>query len=123
MLGNYTSPPDPFGVDLLSSVIQRGLCGVRERNGAVGIAPPLSKAPASVAYLDPTTSFFGVYDGHGGKVAAKFCTRSSLTSGRTKRILLVILKHLYKRCLPEWMKLNEGFIWFPRGPTSELLDV
>ncbi|KAF5754444.1 putative PPM-type phosphatase, divalent cation binding, PPM-type phosphatase domain superfamily [Helianthus annuus] len=77
----------------------------------------------AVAYLDPTTSFFGVYDGHGGKVAAKFCTRSSLTSGRTKRILLVILKHLYKRCLPEWMKLNEGFIWFPRGPTSELLDV
>ncbi|KAJ0900249.1 hypothetical protein HanPSC8_Chr08g0311761 [Helianthus annuus] len=47
MLGNYTSPPDPFGVDLLSSVIQRGLCGVRERNGAVGIAPPLPEAPAS----------------------------------------------------------------------------
>ncbi|MFS7999241.1 putative PPM-type phosphatase, divalent cation binding, PPM-type phosphatase domain superfamily [Helianthus anomalus] len=64
----------------------------------------------AAADLDPTTSFFGVYDGHGGKVVAKFCTRSSSTSGRTKRILLVILKHLYKRCLPEWMKLIEGFI-------------
>ncbi|KAJ0754637.1 putative PPM-type phosphatase, divalent cation binding, PPM-type phosphatase domain superfamily [Helianthus annuus] len=101
MLGNCTSLPDPFGVDMLPSVIQRGLCGVRERNGAVGIAPPLPEAPAStrwfVADLDPTTSFFGVYDGHGGKVVAKLCTRSSSTSGRTKRILLVISKHLYKR--------------------------
>ncbi|KAJ0792806.1 putative PPM-type phosphatase, divalent cation binding protein [Helianthus annuus] len=41
----------------------------------------------AVAYLDPTTSFFGVYDGHG-----------------------------------EWMKLNEGFIWFPRGEASNKID-
>ncbi|KAJ0941872.1 hypothetical protein HanPSC8_Chr03g0085231 [Helianthus annuus] len=47
MLGNCTSLPDPFGVDLLSSVIQRGLCDVRERNGAVGIALPSAIAGGS----------------------------------------------------------------------------
>ncbi|KAJ0513302.1 hypothetical protein HanHA300_Chr10g0356031 [Helianthus annuus] len=47
MLGNCTSLPDPYGTDMLLSMIQRGMCGVRERNGVVGIAPPLPEVPAS----------------------------------------------------------------------------
>ncbi|MFS7888939.1 hypothetical protein Hanom_Chr00s000002g01600881 [Helianthus anomalus] len=32
---------------LLLSMIERGMCGVRERNGVMGIAPPLQEVPAS----------------------------------------------------------------------------
>ncbi|KAJ0890626.1 hypothetical protein HanRHA438_Chr09g0425931 [Helianthus annuus] len=28
-------------------MIERGMCGVRERNGLMGIAPPLQEVPAS----------------------------------------------------------------------------
>ncbi|KAJ0546879.1 hypothetical protein HanIR_Chr08g0365841 [Helianthus annuus] len=47
MLGNCTSLPDPYGADLLLSMIQRGTCGVRERNRVVGNPPPLPEVPAS----------------------------------------------------------------------------
>ncbi|KAM0056942.1 hypothetical protein Hdeb2414_s0006g00224441 [Helianthus debilis subsp. tardiflorus] len=47
MLGNCTSMSDPYGADLLLSMIERGMRGVRERNGVMGIAPPLQEVPAS----------------------------------------------------------------------------
>ncbi|KAL1557399.1 protein-serine/threonine phosphatase [Salvia divinorum] len=35
----------------------------------------MEDAHAAIPYLDNTRSFFGVYDGHRGKVVAKFCAR------------------------------------------------
>ncbi|KAH8482866.1 hypothetical protein H0E87_030089 [Populus deltoides] len=35
----------------------------------------MEDAHAAITDLDATTSFFGVYDGHGGKVVAKFCAK------------------------------------------------
>ncbi|KAG5226717.1 phosphatase 2C family protein [Salix suchowensis] len=35
----------------------------------------MEDAHAAITDLDATTSFFGVYDGHGGKVVAKFCSK------------------------------------------------
>ncbi|CAI9784780.1 unnamed protein product [Fraxinus pennsylvanica] len=35
----------------------------------------MEDAHAAVTDLDASTSFFGVYDGHGGKVVAKFCAK------------------------------------------------
>nr|POE96241.1 isoform 2 of probable protein phosphatase 2c 60 [Quercus suber] len=35
----------------------------------------MEDAHAAFPDLDPSTSFFGVYDGHGGKVVAKFCAK------------------------------------------------
>ncbi|OAY71988.1 putative protein phosphatase 2C 21 [Ananas comosus] len=35
----------------------------------------MEDAHAALPDLDESTSFFGVYDGHGGKVVAKFCAK------------------------------------------------
>ncbi|KAL6524206.1 hypothetical protein OROMI_031301 [Orobanche minor] len=35
----------------------------------------MEDAHAAIPELDSSTSFFGVYDGHGGKVVAKFCAK------------------------------------------------
>uniref|UniRef100_A0A494G8Q0 protein-serine/threonine phosphatase n=1 Tax=Solanum lycopersicum TaxID=4081 RepID=A0A494G8Q0_SOLLC len=35
----------------------------------------MEDAHATIPDLDTSTSFFGVYDGHGGKVVAKFCAK------------------------------------------------
>uniref|UniRef100_A0A6N2LM59 protein-serine/threonine phosphatase n=1 Tax=Salix viminalis TaxID=40686 RepID=A0A6N2LM59_SALVM len=40
-----------------------------------GWRAPMEDAHAAITYLDATTSFFGVYDGHGGKVVVKFCSK------------------------------------------------
>uniref|UniRef100_A0A6N2L900 protein-serine/threonine phosphatase n=1 Tax=Salix viminalis TaxID=40686 RepID=A0A6N2L900_SALVM len=63
-----------------TSVLQRGRNSQRKRKGRLryglssmqGWRATMEDAHAAITDLDATTSFFGVYDGHGGKVVAKF---------------------------------------------------
>eukprot|EP00262_Sarcandra_glabra_P010706 TRINITY_DN2608_c0_g1_i2.p1 TRINITY_DN2608_c0_g1~~TRINITY_DN2608_c0_g1_i2.p1 ORF type:complete len:351 (-),score=76.14 TRINITY_DN2608_c0_g1_i2:183-1235(-) len=70
-MGIYLSTPktDKFSEDGENARLRFGLSSMQ------GWRASMEDAHAALADLDSCTSFFGVYDGHGGKVVAKFCAK------------------------------------------------
>lgn len=70
-MGIYLSTPktEKFSEDGENSRVRYGLSSMQ------GWRATMEDAHAAFPDLDDSTSFFGVYDGHGGKVVAKFCAK------------------------------------------------
>ncbi|XP_058785971.1 probable protein phosphatase 2C 60 isoform X1 [Vicia villosa] len=70
-MGIYLSTPktEKFSEDGESDNLRYGLSSMQ------GWRATMEDAHAAYTDLDESTSFFGVYDGHGGKVVAKFCAK------------------------------------------------
>ncbi|XP_021746418.1 probable protein phosphatase 2C 60 [Chenopodium quinoa] len=70
-MGVYLSTPktEKFSEDGENSKVKFGLSSMQ------GWRTTMEDAHAAFPDLDDSTSFFGVYDGHGGKVVAKFCAK------------------------------------------------
>ncbi|KAJ6740624.1 PROTEIN PHOSPHATASE 2C 60 ISOFORM X1-RELATED [Salix purpurea] len=70
-MGIYLSSPEKekFSEDGGNGRLRYGLSSMQ------GWRATMEDAHAAITDLDATTSFFGVYDGHGGKVVAKFCSK------------------------------------------------
>ncbi|KAK4274500.1 hypothetical protein QN277_017708 [Acacia crassicarpa] len=70
-MGVYLSTPktEKFSEDGENDHLRYGLSSMQ------GWRATMEDAHAAYPDLDASTSFFGVYDGHGGKVVAKFCAK------------------------------------------------
>ncbi|KAL3329712.1 hypothetical protein AABB24_033859 [Solanum stoloniferum] len=70
-MGIYLSSPktEKFSEDGDNVRVRYGLSSMQ------GWRAAMEDAHAAITDLDSSTSFFGVYDGHGGKVVAKFCAK------------------------------------------------
>ncbi|XP_065848477.1 probable protein phosphatase 2C 60 isoform X2 [Euphorbia lathyris] len=70
-MGIYLSSPktDKFSDDGENDRLRYGLSSMQ------GWRATMEDAHSALPDLDASTSFFGVYDGHGGKVVAKFCAK------------------------------------------------
>ncbi|GMH11761.1 hypothetical protein Nepgr_013602 [Nepenthes gracilis] len=70
-MGIYLSAPktEKFSEDGENSRLRYGYSSMQ------GWRATMEDAHAAFPDLDASTSFFGVYDGHGGKVVAKFCAK------------------------------------------------
>ncbi|OIS97530.1 PREDICTED: probable protein phosphatase 2C 60 [Nicotiana attenuata] len=70
-MGIYLSTPktEKFSEDGENVKVRYGLSSMQ------GWRATMEDAHAAITDLDASTSFFGVYDGHGGKVVAKFCAK------------------------------------------------
>uniref|UniRef100_A0A0C9S216 protein-serine/threonine phosphatase n=1 Tax=Wollemia nobilis TaxID=56998 RepID=A0A0C9S216_9CONI len=70
-MGIYLSSPktDKVSEDGENDRVKYGLSSMQ------GWRASMEDAHAAIPDLDSCTSFFGVYDGHGGKVVAKFCAK------------------------------------------------
>ncbi|PKI33994.1 hypothetical protein CRG98_045612 [Punica granatum] len=70
-MGVYLSTPktEKFSEDGENGRVRFGLSSMQ------GWRATMEDAHAAYPDLDSNTSFFGVYDGHGGKVVAKFCAK------------------------------------------------
>ncbi|GER30634.1 protein phosphatase 2C family protein [Striga asiatica] len=70
-MGVYLSTPktDKTSEDGENNRLRFGLSSMQ------GWRATMEDAHAAIPDLDTSTSFFGVYDGHGGKVVAKFCAK------------------------------------------------
>ncbi|KAI6680412.1 hypothetical protein NL676_034293 [Syzygium grande] len=70
-MGVYLSTPktEKFSEDGEGDRLRYGLSSMQ------GWRATMEDAHAAYPNLDSSTSFFGVYDGHGGKVVAKFCAK------------------------------------------------
>ncbi|KAH0649177.1 hypothetical protein KY290_035128 [Solanum tuberosum] len=70
-MGIYLSSPktEKFSEDGDNVRVGYGLSSMQ------GWRAAMEDAHAAITDLDASTSFFGVYDGHGGKVVAKFCAK------------------------------------------------
>ncbi|KAK8499403.1 hypothetical protein V6N13_010565 [Hibiscus sabdariffa] len=70
-MGIYLSTPktEKFSEDGENDRVRFGLSSMQ------GWRATMEDAHAAYPDLDESTSFFGVYDGHGGKVVAKFCAK------------------------------------------------
>nr|KJB55108.1 hypothetical protein B456_009G063600 [Gossypium raimondii] len=70
-MGIYLSTPktEKFSEDGENDRVRYGLSSMQ------GWRAAMEDAHAAYPDLDESTSFFGVYDGHGGKVVAKFCAK------------------------------------------------
>lgn len=71
MMGIYLSSPktEKFSEDGENTRLRYGLSSMQ------GWRATMEDAHAAILDLDTSTSYFGVYDGHGGKVVAKFCAK------------------------------------------------
>ncbi|XVE71273.1 hypothetical protein DITRI_Ditri10aG0137800 [Diplodiscus trichospermus] len=70
-MGIYLSTPktEKFSEDGENDRVRYGISSMQ------GWRATMEDAHAAYPDLDASTSFFGVYDGHGGKVVAKFCAK------------------------------------------------
>ncbi|KAK6915140.1 PPM-type phosphatase-like domain [Dillenia turbinata] len=70
-MGIYLSTPktEKFSEDGENDRLRYGVSSMQ------GWRATMEDAHAAYPNLDSSTSFFGVYDGHGGKVVAKFCAK------------------------------------------------
>ncbi|XP_074570809.1 putative protein phosphatase 2C 11 [Curcuma longa] len=137
-MGIYLSTPktEKFSEDGGNAKVRFGLSSMQ------GWRANMEDAHAAVSDLDDCTSFFGVYDGHGGKVVAKFCAKylhtQVLKFDHLFGDLTAALRRAYFR-MDEmmrgqrgWRELAvlgdkmdrftgyiEGLIWSPRGGHSD----
>ncbi|KAM3379501.1 putative protein phosphatase 2C 60 [Capsicum galapagoense] len=83
-MGIYLSSPktEKFSEDDENARVRYGLSSMQGWRATMEDAEKeekleksLCKKHAAITDLDASTSFFGVYDGHGGKVVAKFCAK------------------------------------------------
>ncbi|KAL0916731.1 hypothetical protein M5K25_014266 [Dendrobium thyrsiflorum] len=138
-MGIYLSTPktDKFSEDGENKRIRYGLSSMQ------GWRATMEDAHAVIPNLDDFTSFFGVYDGHGGKVVAKFCAKylhtqvlkneaaspgdlgaavrkaflrmdEMMRGQRGWRELAVVGDKMHK-----FTGMIEGLIWSPRGGDSK----
>ncbi|KAG8636415.1 probable protein phosphatase 2C 60 isoform X2 [Manihot esculenta] len=70
-MGIYLSSPktEKFSEEGENDRLRYGLSSMQ------GWRATMEDSHAAIPNLDASTSFFGVYDGHGGKVVAKFCAK------------------------------------------------
>ncbi|KAF3579503.1 hypothetical protein DY000_02034388 [Brassica cretica] len=70
-MGTYLSSPktDKLSEEGENDTLRYGLSSMQ------GWRATMEDAHAAILDVDDKTSFFGVYDGHGGKVVAKFCAK------------------------------------------------
>ncbi|KAL5206830.1 hypothetical protein ABZP36_035039 [Zizania latifolia] len=70
-MGVYLSTPktDKYSADGENDRLRYGLASMQ------GWRTAMEDAHAALPHLDECTSFFGVYDGHGGKAVSKFCAK------------------------------------------------
>ncbi|KAL8195768.1 hypothetical protein R6Q57_025521 [Mikania cordata] len=141
-MGTYLSTPktDKLSEDGENERVRYGLSSMQ------GWRATMEDAHAAVPDLDPTTSFFGVYDGHGGKVVAKFCAKylhrqvlkhEAYSTGdiETSVQKAFIRMDEMMRGQRGWRELSilgdkfnklsgviEGLIWSPRGEASNKVD-
>ncbi|XP_064967666.1 probable protein phosphatase 2C 11 isoform X1 [Musa acuminata AAA Group] len=142
-MGIYLSSPktEKFSEDGANARLRFGLSSMQ------GWRATMEDAHAAVPDLDNCTSFFGVYDGHGGKVVAKFCAKylhaeilkcepqlgGDLSASVQKAFLRMDEMMKGQRGwrelavlgdkMDKFTGLIEGLIWSPRGGySSEHLD-
>ncbi|XP_062099374.1 probable protein phosphatase 2C 60 [Humulus lupulus] len=141
-MGIYLSTPktDKFSEDGGNDRLRYGLSSMQ------GWRASMEDAHAAYPDLDASTSFFGVYDGHGGKVVAKFCAKflhrqvlkndayiagdigtsvqksffrmDEMMRGQRGWRELAILGDKINR----FTGMIEGFIWSPRSSSSDTND-
>ncbi|XP_047325525.1 probable protein phosphatase 2C 60 [Impatiens glandulifera] len=142
-MGVYLSTPktDKFSEDGENDRLRYGLSSMQ------GWRTSMEDAHAAYPDLDANTSFFGVYDGHGGKVVAKFCAKhlhlqvlkseaystgdigTSLQKSFFRMDEMMVGQRGWRELAVLGDKLNklggmiEGLIWSPRsGERKELVD-
>lgn len=142
-MGTYLSTPktEKFSENGENGRVKYGLSSMQ------GWRATMEDAHAALPDLDNSTSFFGVYDGHGGKVVAKFCAKylhqqvlkqEAYSSGdiETSVEKAFIRMDEMMRGQRGWRELSilgdkinkfsgviESLIWSPRGgETSHQLD-
>ncbi|XP_047328297.1 probable protein phosphatase 2C 60 [Impatiens glandulifera] len=134
-MGAYLSSPktDKFSEDGENDRLRYGLSSMQ------GWRATMEDAHAAYPDLDASTSFFGVYDGHGGKVVAKFCAKylhqqvlkseaysigdigSSLQKSFFRMDEMMVGQRGWRELSAMGDKLNkfggmiEGLIWSPRS--------
>uniref|UniRef100_A0A1D1XJ46 protein-serine/threonine phosphatase n=1 Tax=Anthurium amnicola TaxID=1678845 RepID=A0A1D1XJ46_9ARAE len=137
-MGIYLSTPktEKFSEDGENERLRFGLSSMQ------GWRATMEDAHAALPELDNCTSFFGVYDGHGGKVVAKFCAKYLHTQVLKHEAYSAgdlgasVLKAFFRmdemmRGQRGWRELAilgdkinkltgmiEGLIWSPRGGDS-----
>ncbi|KAI0511184.1 hypothetical protein KFK09_011809 [Dendrobium nobile] len=137
-MGIYLSTPktDKLSEDGGNERVRYGLSSMQ------GWRSTMEDAHAALPDLDASTSFFGVYDGHGGKVVAKFCAKylhsqvlkseASCTGDLAASVQKAFLRmDEMMRGQRGWRELAvlgdkinkftgmiEGLIWSPRGGDS-----
>ncbi|XP_051151371.1 probable protein phosphatase 2C 60 isoform X2 [Andrographis paniculata] len=142
-MGIYLSSPktEKFSDDGENNRLRFGLSSMQ------GWRATMEDAHAAIPFLDSSTSFFGVYDGHGGKAVSKFCAKYLHHQVRKHEAYLAgdIGTSVHKAFLrmdemmrgqKGWRELAvlgdainkfsgmiEGLIWSPRGGNrNELVD-
>lgn len=142
-MGIYLSSPktDKFSEDGGNDRLSYGLSSMQ------GWRATMEDAHAAYPDLDDSTSFFGVYDGHGGKAVAKFCAKylhqqvlkheayaagDLSTSARTAFLRMDEMMRgqrgwrelaILGDKIDKFSGMIEGFIWSPRSTdTNEQTD-
>ncbi|KAI7999140.1 putative protein phosphatase 2C 60 [Camellia lanceoleosa] len=125
-MGIYLSTPktEKFSEDGENGCLRYGLSSMQ------GWRATMEDAHTAYLDLDTSTSFFGVYDGHGGKVVAKFCAKFLHQQVLKHEAYLAgdvgtsVQKAFFRggRKLPalgdkinKFTVMIEGLIWSPRG--------
>lgn len=137
-MGVYLSTPktDKLSEDGENDRVRYGLSSMQ------GWRASMEDAHAALPDLDGSTSFFGVYDGHGGKVVAKFCAKylhsqvlkseasSSGDLGAAAQKAFLRMDDMMKGQrgwrelavfgdkINKFTGMIEGLIWSPRGSDS-----
>ncbi|MCL7027234.1 hypothetical protein MKW94_011341 [Papaver nudicaule] len=141
-MGIYLSTPktDKFSEDGENGKLKYGLSSMQ------GWRASMEDAHAAFPDLDNSTSFFGVYDGHGGKVVAKFCAKylhqqvlkheaysagdlgSSVQKSFFRMDEMMRGQRGWRELAALGDKVNkftgmiEGLIWSPRGEANDQID-
>ncbi|KVH99047.1 Protein phosphatase 2C [Cynara cardunculus var. scolymus] len=107
-MGIYLSSPktDKTSEDGENEKLRYGVSSMQ------GWRTSMEDAHAALLDLDNSTSFFGVYDGHGGQAVSKFCAKmDEMMCGQRGWRELAILGNK----MDQFSGMIEGLIWSPRG--------
>ncbi|KAK6927656.1 PPM-type phosphatase-like domain [Dillenia turbinata] len=119
-MGIYLSTPktEKFSEDGENDRVRYGLSSMQ------GWRATMEDAHAALPDLDAATSFFGVYDGHGGKVVAKFCAKYLHQQVlKSEAYSAGDLGTSVQKAFFRFTGMLEGFIWSPRsGDSGDQVD-